>query len=73
MVLLDLGGFVGGYRSDMTRTYVFGEPTARQREVWELEQAAQAAGFAAARVGGPHEAVDAAARATIVGAGFGPA
>ncbi|GAB5376396.1 MAG: metallopeptidase MdpA [Acuticoccus sp.] len=72
MVLLDLGGFVGGYRSDMTRTYVFGEPTRRQRDIWELEQAAQAAGFAAARVGGPHEAVDAAARATIVASGFGP-
>lgn len=73
MVLLDLGAFVGGYRSDITRTYVFGEPSQRQREVWELEKAAQAAGFAAARLGAPHEAVDAAARATIVGAGFGPA
>ena len=72
MVLLDIGCFVGGYRSDMTRTYVFGEPTPRQREVWELEQAAQAAGFSAAKLGAPQEAVDAAARAAIVGAGFGP-
>ena len=42
MVLLDIGGFVGGYRSDMTRTYVFGEPTARQREI--LGSGAEGAG-----------------------------
>lgn len=72
MVLLDIGGFVGGYRSDMTRTYVFGEPSPRQREVWELEQAAQAAGFAAAVLGAPCGDVDSAARGVISGAGFGP-
>lgn len=72
MVLLDIGCFVGGYRSDITRTYVFGEPSPRQREIWELEKAAQAAGFAAARPGAPCEAVDAAARGCIAAAGFGP-
>ena len=72
MVLLDLGAFVGGYRSDITRSYVFGEPTARQREVWELEQAAQAAGFAAARLGAACQDIDLAARSVIAGAGFGP-
>jgi Xaa-Pro dipeptidase len=72
MVLLDIGGFVGGYRSDMTRTYVFGEPNARQREIWDLEKKAQAAGFAAAVNGAPCESVDNAARGTIVAAGFGP-
>lgn len=65
MVLIDLGCFVGDYRSDITRSYVFGEPTARQREVWELELAAQAAGFAAAQIGAPCEAVDYAARGII--------
>ncbi|ANF57180.1 X-Pro dipeptidase [Halotalea alkalilenta] len=72
MVLMDLGAFVGGYRSDMTRTYVFGEPNARQREVWELEKRAQAAGFAAAVLGNPCEEVDTAARRVIETAGFGP-
>ncbi len=72
MVLLDIGGFVGGYRSDMTRAYVFGEPTARQCEIWELEQKAQAAGFAAAKLGAPCEAVDIAARGVIEGSGLGP-
>lgn len=72
MVLLDLGAFVGGYRSDITRSYVFGEPTARQREVWKLEQAAQAAGFASAKIGAPCQDIDLAARSVIAGAGFGP-
>jgi Xaa-Pro dipeptidase len=72
MVLIDLGGFVHGYRSDITRTFVFGEPSPRQREIWNLEKAAQRAGFEAARVGAPCEAVDAGARGVIEAAGFGP-
>lgn len=72
MVLVDLGGTLHGYQSDITRTYVFGTPTARQRQLWQVERAAHAAGFAAARIGAPCEAVDAAARAVIAGAGFGP-
>ncbi|MDQ2804905.1 MAG: Xaa-Pro peptidase family protein [Pseudomonadota bacterium] len=72
MVLVDTGCFVEGYRSDITRTYVFGEPTPRQREIWDLEQRAQRAGFEAAVLGAPCEAVDAAARGVIEAAGFGP-
>ena len=72
MVLVDTGCFVEGYRSDITRTYVFGDPTPRQREIWNLEQRAQLAGFAAAVLGAPCEAVDAAARGVIEAAGFGP-
>ena len=72
MVLVDTGCTLHGYRSDITRTYVFGEPTPRQREIWELEQRAQLAGFAAAKLGAPCEAVDAGARGVIEAAGFGP-
>lgn len=72
MVLVDLGGILHGYRSDLTRTYVFGPPTPRQREIWAVEQAAQAAAFAAIRPGARCEEVDAAARAVIVAAGYGP-
>ena len=71
MVLIDTGCFVEGYRSDITRTYIYGTPTPRQREIWELEQRAQLAGFAAAQLGAPCEAVDAAARAVIESGGFG--
>ncbi|MBC7801078.1 MAG: aminopeptidase P family protein, partial [Gemmatimonadaceae bacterium] len=55
MVLIDIGGFVHGYRSDMTRTFVFGEPTARQREIWDLEKRAQQGAFDAAVLGAPCE------------------
>jgi Xaa-Pro dipeptidase len=72
MVLIDMGAHVHGYRSDITRTYVFGEPTPRQREIWNLEKRAQAAAFAAAKLGAPCEAVDAGARAEIAAAGYGP-
>ena len=72
MVLVDIGCFVQGYRSDITRTYVFGDPTPRQREIWDLEKRAQQAAFDAAVLGAPCENVDAAARAVIVAAGFGP-
>jgi len=72
VVLMDGGCSVHGYGSDITRTIVFGEPTARQREVWNLEKEAQAAGFAAAKLGDPCENVDIAARKVITDAGFGP-
>ena len=72
IVLLDTGCAVEGYQSDMTRTTVFGRPTRRQTEVWDLERKAQDAAFAAAQVGTPCEAVDAAARKVITDAGFGP-
>ncbi len=72
VVLMDGGCSVGGYGSDITRTVVFGEPTARQREIWNLEKASQAAGFAAAKLGDPCENVDIASRKVITDAGFGP-
>ena len=72
IVLMDCGCRVHGYSSDITRTIVFGEPTKRQLEIWNLEQHSQAAGFAAAKPGTACEAVDAAARKVITDAGFGP-
>jgi len=72
MVLIDTGAPIDGYMSDITRSYVFGEPSQRQRDVWNLEKRAQAAAFAAAKPGHRCEDVDAAARAVIVGAGYGP-
>ncbi len=73
IVLMDCGCTVEGYNSDITRTIVFGAPpTKRQIAIWNLEKEAQAAGFAAARIGAPCEAVDAAARKVITDAGFGP-
>ena len=72
IVLIDDGCSVEGYQSDITRTTIFGKPTKRQTEVWNLERKAQDAAFAAAKVGAPCESVDAAARKVITDAGFGP-
>jgi Xaa-Pro dipeptidase len=72
IVLVDGGCRIEGYESDITRTTVFGKPTPRQQQVWDLEKAAQAAALKAAQVGAPCEAVDAAARKVITDAGFGP-
>jgi len=72
VVLIDDGCTVEGYQSDITRTTVFGKPTGRQREVWNVERKAQDAALAAARVGATCESVDAAARKVITDAGFGP-
>ncbi|UAK23452.1 M24 family metallopeptidase [Sphingomonas nostoxanthinifaciens] len=72
VVLIDTGCIIGGYWSDITRTYVFGEPGDEQRRIWDLEHAAQAAAFAAAEIGRPCEDVDHAARAVLEKAGLGP-
>jgi len=72
VVLIDDGCTVEGYQADITRTTVFGKPTARQRDVWNLERKAQDAALAAAKVGATCESVDAAARKVIVDGGFGP-
>ena len=72
VVLMDGGCTIDGYHSDISRTLVFGEPTQRQREIWDLEKRAQAAAFDAAQVGVPFEDVDAAARNVICAAGLGP-
>jgi Xaa-Pro dipeptidase len=73
VVLIDGGGRLHGYASDITRTAVFGAPpTDRQRRVWDLVRKAQEAAFAAAKPGVEAQSVDAAARRVIEEGGFGP-
>ena len=72
IVLIDGGCAVEGYRSDISRTFAFGEPTEKMKRVFEIEFRAQTAALEAARPGLPCEAVDAAARKVIDAAGYGP-
>nr|WP_314435447.1 Xaa-Pro peptidase family protein [uncultured Brevundimonas sp.] len=72
LVLIDTGTLIDGYNSDITRTYVFGEPTKTIRQVWDHEKQAQAAAFEAAIVGAACEDVDAAARDLLTRLGYGP-
>ncbi len=72
IVLIDGGGTLFDYESDITRTGVFGaKATDRQRRIWEIVRAAQKAAFETARPGVECQAVDAAARKVIADAGFG--
>ena len=77
-VVLDIGGILGGYASDTTRTiWIEGPdhahpPTAEYRAIHELVLAANEAATAAVRPGVTCEAVDATARRVITAAGLGP-
>lgn len=71
VVLFDVGCRQEEYCADMTRTFFFGEPTAKQREVYELVRRANEAGRAAVRPGARFCDIDKAARDVIADAGFG--
>lgn len=73
LVVIDVGAKVDGYRSDMTRTFSVGEPSAIAREIWETVIAAQQAGFEAVTPGEPTADIDGAARSIIEAAGYGEA
>ena len=64
-VTMDFGCTFGGYHSDLTRTVVVGQPTERQRKIYETVAKAQLAGIAAVRVGIRGKEADRAARKVI--------
>lgn len=72
VVLMDCGASVHGYQSDISRSFVFGEATARQRQVWAQMRQGQEVAFAAARIGAPAGSVDDAVRAYYKRLGWGP-
>jgi Xaa-Pro aminopeptidase len=72
-VVLDFGGRVGGYCSDVTRTVAVKAASARVAEVHAVVKEAQEAAFRASGPGVPAEEVDRAARSVIEAAGFGDA
>jgi Xaa-Pro dipeptidase len=72
VVLIDGGCKVEGYESDVTRTAIFGKPSAKIQQAYETVRAAQNAALDAARAGRLSGSVDDAARTLITTAGFGP-
>jgi Xaa-Pro aminopeptidase len=70
-VKIDFGALVGGYHSDMTRTFVLGKAADWQLEVYQLVADAQRAGREALQPGADLRDVDAAARLVIADAGHG--
>lgn len=71
MVKIDCGAMVQGYRSDITRTWFFGEPTPRFRKVYGAVYRAQVAAVAAVRPGVTGAELDAVARDLLAAEGFG--
>jgi len=70
-VVCDFGGTMAGYCSDITRTFVVGEPPGVLADLYEVLFRAQEEGVRAARVGVACEVVDAAARTVIDAGGYG--
>ena len=69
--LFDLGVVWKGYCSDATRTVSFKEPTAKQREVYNVVLQAQLAAQNAVKPGITAQELDAIARNVITDAGYG--
>jgi Xaa-Pro aminopeptidase len=70
-VLVDFGCTVNDFCSDMTRTFVFGKASARQKKLHALVAEAQDTARSAARAGMSARSLDAVAREIIKKAGFG--
>lgn len=71
LVTVDFGCVVGGYVSDMTRTFVLGRASAEQRRVYQAVYQAQEEAIAALRAGVRAQEVDALARRILQQAGLG--
>jgi Xaa-Pro dipeptidase len=72
VVLIDGGGPVHGYVSDMTRTVVFGQPAPEAQKVFDIVRDAQRRALEFAGPGKKCGQVDAVARKVITDAGYGP-
>lgn len=72
VILMDVGCTVHGYQSDISRTWVMGQPTAKQRKVWDTVKRGQEIALATAKPGSPVGAIDDAVRAYYEKEGWGP-
>jgi Xaa-Pro dipeptidase len=72
VILMDVGCTVHGYQSDISRTWVMGQPTAKQRKVWDTVKRGQEIALATAKPGSPVGAIDDAVRAYYQKEGWGP-
>jgi Xaa-Pro dipeptidase len=72
VILIDTGCKLHGYASDISRTWVHGQPTKRQREVWDTVKRGQEICLENARPGEPVGDMDKAVRAYYEGLGWSP-
>lgn len=72
VILMDCGCAVHDYVSDISRTWVYGEPNDKQRRVWNTCKRGQEIALETAKIGLPAGKVDDAVRAFYESEGFGP-
>ena len=72
IVLMDCGCAYQGYQSDISRTFVYGEPSKKQRQVWETVRRGQQLAYDTAQPGTPAGKVDDTVRAYYTSEGYGP-
>jgi Xaa-Pro dipeptidase len=72
IILMDCGCTVEGYQSDISRTWIYGPPTPRQRKIWNTVRRGQEIALEAAKIGIAAGELDDAVRAYYEGEGWGP-
>ena len=72
IILMDCGCSVHDYESDISRTWVTGEPTKKQRLVWETVKKGQELAIETANIGTPAGEVDDVVRSFYAKLGYGP-
>ena len=72
ILLMDCGCDVHGYKSDISRTWVYGEANAEQRRVWDTARKGQDIVMEKAQIGTPIGAIDDAVRSYYESEGWGP-
>jgi Xaa-Pro dipeptidase len=71
-ILMDCGCAVHGYQSDISRTWVFGQASARQRKVWNTVKRGQEIALETAKIGVAVGRIDDAVRSYYEREGWGP-
>jgi Xaa-Pro dipeptidase len=72
VILMDCGCAVHGYQSDISRTWVFGEASSRQRKVWNTVKRGQEIALETAKIDAPVGSIDDAVRKYYETEGWGP-
>ena len=70
VILIDTGCSVHGYQSDISRSWVFGDASPRQREVWDTVKRGQEIALETAELGTAVGGIDRAVRAFYEGKGW---
>ena len=70
VILIDAVAAVHGYQSDISRSWVFGDPSPRQRDVWNTVKRGQEIALETAKTGVPVGVIDKAVRAFYEGKGW---